>query len=240
MIAAAIQPDAIQNAPGLVEATAIEFDNEQAMKGLRHYVLMGLRLMDVKARLPHGKYIPWLEKYLPDISKRHLHRAKSIAEGLCEMTGLKSDARVTFDAFETTLPKEFEAIVSGATGYRALLSDIQEFRQDTDEQTAKATCEALFSADPELRDEWEPRALSGELSWTLVLRGIKGQEATKDKRRSDPDYQILIPRSLTTLHNGFANWDRLPPAAQDTTIIELKKLVSDLPATVRAAIGLGK
>lgn len=226
---------AVLDEPGLIEATAIEHDYERALKGLRAYVSMGLRLMDVKARLPHGKYLPWCETYLPRISKPHLHRAKFIAEGLCEKAGIKCLPRETFD---DSLPEEIETFVEGASGYRALMAGIQEFRQDSDETAARETCMKLFAADAELRDEWEPRALSGELPWTLVLRGIKGQEATAGKKRSDPDYAILIFRSVTTVRNGFAKWGELPEQTQDEAIIALKQLVSEMPAAVRAAIGL--
>lgn len=232
---ATLTPDQIAKAPGTLEATAIEYDYEHAMKGLRHYVIMGIRLMDVKARLPHGQYLPWCDKYIPQVSKTHLHRAKFIAEGLCERVGIKCPTRGTFDA---TLPPEFEAIVDGASGVSALLADIQEFRQDHDEETARAKCQSLFEDDAELRDEWEPRALSGELSWTLVWRGIKGQEATKGGNRSDPDYSILIPRSFTTLRNGFANWDDLKPEVQDQVVIAAVQLAADMPPAVKAALGI--
>lgn len=232
---ATLTPDQIAKAPGMLEATAIEHDYEHAMKGLRHYVIMGIRLMDVKERLPHGQYLPWCEKYIHRVSKTHLHRAKFIAEGLCERVGIKCPTRETFDA---TLPPEFEAIVDGASGVRALMADIQEFRQDHDEETARAKCEAMFHSDPEMRDEWEPRALSGELSWTLVLRGIAGQEATAGKRRSDPDYTILVPRSLTTIRNGFSHWASLPDEARATHIVEFRKLLADMPADLRRAIGI--
>ena len=235
---ATLTPDQVAARPGQLEATAIEFDNEQAMKGRRHYVLMGLRLMDVKARLPHGQFIPWLETHLPTISKPHLHRAKSIAQGLCDMTGVKFIARDKFEAFATELPPELEMIVDGASGYRALMAEIQEFRSDHDEETAKAKCAALFAQDAELRDEWEPRALSGEMSWTLVLRGIAGQVATKGGKRSEPDYASLVPRSLTTIRNGFAKWEAMSEDARIATATEFRKLFAAMPDDLRRSLNL--
>jgi hypothetical protein len=219
-------------APGIAEAAAIAADYQVAMSGLRSFVTMGLRLMDVKARLPHGGYLPWCEKFLPKLSKPHLHRAKSIAQGLCEILGVKCLARETFE----NLPVEMAEIIDGASGYRALLGTIKEFRTDADEARAKATCESFFAADPALRDEWEPRVLAGEMSWCEAVRGIAGHVATAGKKRGEPNYVALLPQSLTTLRNGFAKWGDLPEETRAKAVVEFRSLAAAMPPELRDAL----
>jgi len=231
----AIIPTEVLQAPGLLEATAIEHDYERAIKGLRAYVSMGLRLMEVKERLPHGKYMEWCETYLPRISKIHLHRAKFVAAGLCQMAGIKCTTR---DTFEESLPAEIESILETSTSHRALLATVHQFQQGPDEDRARLECERFFAADPALRDEWEPKVLSGELTWCRAHAGIAGQVATKGGKRADPEYSVLIPQSLKTLGNGFAQWEKLPEEARANTVVEFRKLLAAMPESLRLAIGV--
>lgn len=225
-------PAEVSPAPGAAEADAIRADYAVAMQGMRAFVSMGLRLADVKTRLPHGKYMSWVASFLPDICHRHLHRAKMIAEGLIEMGGVKLDARVQFE----NLPPEILEMIDGATGYRALLATVQEFRSDHDETEAEAKCRRFFATDPALADEWEPRVLGGEISWCQAVRGIAGQVATKGGRRTAPDYGILLTRSLVTLKNGFSRWADISEDRRAEVVLEIRAQAAEWPADLRAAL----
>lgn len=222
--------------PGIEEANRISRAYAKAMEGLRGFVAVGFELVDVKDRLPHGQYMAWVKKFLPSLSHAHLHRARLCAEGLSKMTGIKF---IPGDKFEN-LPPEITAIIDGATGYRALLSSVHEFRQDEAEEEAKRKCYEEFAKDPALQDEWEPRVLSGELDWCQARRGITGRLATLGNKRADPDYVMLIPRVITTLKNGFTKWDAIPEDKQEGMVSSLRDLLTSMPPSVRQALGLNK
>jgi hypothetical protein len=222
-------------APGQDEARAIRADYEQSMSGLRAFVRMGFRLVAVKAALPHGQFLTWCDAYLPDLTPRHLQRAKRIAEGLADMAGIKCDPRVVFERAD--LPSEILALIDGKTGYKALLATVAEYRDDEAERQAEAQCQRLFAADPALRDEWESRVIAGEISWCQAVRGIAGQQSTAGKRRNDPDYERLVFSSLKTLHNGLSgHWDRLPADRRAELVVSLKTMAAEWPADLRHAL----
>ena len=167
-------------APGAVEAAAIRADHAVATAGMRAFVRMGFRLMDVKSRLPHGSYVKWCEEYLGDLSRPHLHRAKFIAEGFSKC--------VPCETFEN-LPPEILQIIDGASesgGYRALLAEVHEFPALIgSEADAKKACEFRWSRHSEEQDDWEPRVLSGELNYHRALTGMLGSSATAGKSRAE-------------------------------------------------------
>jgi hypothetical protein len=227
-------PTEVMDLPGMGEAAAIEVDYQAALKGLRSFVRMGFRLMDVKARLPHGQFIPWIQQHLSGLSQRHLYNAKQTAEGICQMLGFKFAPECKFDQ----LPEEVLQMVDGASGYRALLGCIREFKDSSTEEAAKAKCLTYFDQDPALRDEWEPRVISGEMTWCEAVRGIAGHVATAGKNRAEPNYAILVPQSLTTLKNGFSKWDSMPEETRTETVVAFRGLISAMPADLRRAVGL--
>ncbi len=58
-------------------------------KGLGHALKAGALLLEAKAGLPHGEWLPWLENNCPDISERTVHRYMRLAENRDEL-GAKS------------------------------------------------------------------------------------------------------------------------------------------------------
>lgn len=230
----AIAATEVVDLPGPNEAAAIEADYQAALGGLRAFVQMGFRLMDVKARLPHGQFIPWIQKHLSGLSQRHLYNAKQTAEGICQVLGLKFAPECKFGE----LPVEVLQMIDGASGYRSLLGCIREFKDSATEDAAKAKCLIYFEQDPALRDEWEPRVISGEMTWCEAVRGIAGHVATAGKNRAEPNYAVLVPQSLTTLKNGFSKWDSMPEETRTETVMAFRGLISAMPADLRRAVGL--
>lgn len=231
-----VKVDGVALPPGEMEANAIRKDYEIFAKGAEAFLRMGLRLIDVKARLRHGEYMPWCEENLGELSKPWIHRAKQTAEWAIKRVGTKCLPPVDIWNSEK-LPLELAEMVDGRSANQ-LIAEIHEFRQDEAEKKAKAACESAFLDDPELRDEWEPRVLSGELTWCEARVGIAGQTTTKGKKRSAPDYSHLLRSSIVTLGNGFSKWTELPEEARSETVISLRKVISALPDEVKQAIGL--
>ncbi len=73
-------------------------------KGLEHALKAGTLLLEAKAGLPHGEWLPWLGKNCPDISERTAQRYMRLAENLDDL-GAKSAtvADLTMRAAEEAL-----------------------------------------------------------------------------------------------------------------------------------------
>jgi hypothetical protein len=208
--------------PGDVDSTAIRKDYDTTLQGLRAFVRMGFRLMDVKSRLPHGNYSPWCAEHLGGLSRAVLSRAKQIAHGFA-----KCFACETFDR----LPPEAIAIIEGCSekgGYRALLAAVHEFPTGALEQKNRLICEGRWQMDAELRDEWEPRVLSGECTYTEALNGMNGQEL-KGKQRPGSDYYGLLTRNLTSLPLCWPKFGELPPEQQSELLVKLPNIAQGAP-----------
>jgi hypothetical protein len=226
-----IAPDEVVELPGLSEAFAIRRDYETSLKGLRAFVSMGLRLIDVKARLPHGQYMAWISKLLPDLTHRHLHRSRLVAEGLCQMAGIKLDPRVQFEE----LPPEILALIDGASGYRTLLATVQEYRHDAAEDEARLLCEARWAVNPILRDEWEPKVLSGEITCVHALRGMDGQENSGQPRGNEHVGALLL-RNVGSLMLHWDKWDTVAPRMRGEFLTKLPEAFVGAPPAVLDAL----
>jgi hypothetical protein len=95
-----------------------------------------------------------------------------------------------------------------------------------------------FQRTPSLRAVWEPKILSGQVGINRVMPGIIGAEETKGKPRGLTDYlgqtpegkiKGLMPRSLTTLRNGFATWEEIDGEARYEFAREFIALLDELP-----------
>lgn len=217
--------------PGDVDATAIRKDYETAMKGLQAFVRMGFRLLDVKSRLPHGRFIAWCNEHLKGMSRSHLHRAKFVAEGLCDLAGIKCPTRDTFDE----LPPALAEIVTGATGIRGLMTGIQAFRNDPTEAAAKEWCEDLWSQDPELRDEFEPLVLAGERTYVQAKIAMLGV-SQRGAERGRADYPTLFLRNARSFSEGWRHWDEVPAENREAVLAELQTAFRAAPDEVKRSM----
>lgn len=218
----------ISQPPGLPEAAAIREDHATATAGMRAFVRMGFRLMDVKSRLPHGEYIPWCEKFLKGLSKPHLHRAKFIADHFSKC--------LTCETFDELTPEALQ-IIDGTGGIYSLMAAIQDFPEIIgSEADAKKSCEARWERHPEERDDWEPRVLSGEMNYHRALTGMLGSSATAGKPREPVrPFEILLNASWK-MAKHFASFDGLPPLAQARVIEEFTEMAGTIPEAVRSAM----
>lgn len=224
----ALDPDEIREAPGEAEAAAIRADYGVAMDGLRAFVRMGFRLMEVKARLPHGGYMPWCEQFLPELRKSHIHRAKSVAEQIGVM--LKCPTRGTFE----DLPSEVLEFIDAAGSQRSLLSKLHDFAESEDNEKARKQCEAIWEKKPVERDEWEPLVLSGDIGYLAALRGMLGAAATKGQSKADPvAASIALPKALRTMTLHLRAFETLGEHARYEFAIELEEMITHAPAPVR-------
>ncbi len=80
-------------------------------KGLEHAFKAGGLLLEAKAGLPHGEWLPWLGKNCPDISERTVQRYMRLAENRGELEAKPATvADLTMRAAEEALtaPREIE------------------------------------------------------------------------------------------------------------------------------------
>jgi hypothetical protein len=220
--------DDITLPPGAVEATRIRELYTTAVAGVRAYVEMGFRLMDTKARLPHGQYIAWCDKHLAGLSRPVLFRAKTIAEGL-----VKCFQAETFGS----LPPAALELIDGHAGHRALLATIQEYRHDETEETSRIACEKRWKEDlrgAQLRDEWYPRIMAGEVTYTQALSGMNGSESA-GKKRPDACHFSLLRRDFTSIATSIGHWDELTPEQQSALLTSAPAVVEAAPPALLAA-----
>lgn len=83
-------------------------------------VALGLFLNAIKARgkedgsIPHGEFLPWCEKNIPEIKYRTFHEYMQLATGVVEFGKLQMCNYRTF-ALNGQLPEEIDKLISGKT-----------------------------------------------------------------------------------------------------------------------------
>lgn len=222
--------------PGEAEEKIIHYLYNEARQGMRAYVLMGAWLLDVKARLAHGEFLPWLGIHAAVLRKSALYNAMSMARRAADLAEISN-----FQLLEILKEPDSEgarkiwALVDGQS-QRRVLAEIREERTDDAEAKARATCERLWKSDPLLRDEWEPVVLGGGLDYCDALRAMSGQIATKGKRRAAPDYRYLLPKVFITAQRGFGRWGDLDVETRAEVTAGVRELARSAPPEVRAAL----
>jgi hypothetical protein len=194
----------IATAPGEAEAKQIIHYYGIANEGLRAFVRIGFILIDVKARLPHGKYIPWLDKHLGDRSRMHLHRASQIAQGIANHLGWEPQMSHAVLHLKQ-LPDEVLNLIEGKSA-RSLLTELREPVPPSHPDTIKA-CEDLWKSSPALRDEYEPRVLGGEMTYGGALQGMTGKIHSKGKPRTETDHSQRLAQNFAGLARHIKAWD---------------------------------
>lgn len=226
----------ISRPPGALEAAAIRADYVQMKKGMHAFVSMGLRLINVKSRLPHGQYMEWCRKYLVGLSHRHCHRSRQIAEGLCDRAGIQIGHDVQFD----DLPLEILQIIDDASdsgGISSLIAGMQDFPEIIgSEADAKKACESRWERHPEERDDWEPRVLSGEMNYHRALTGMLGSSATAGKPRGDVGIFSNLNRAANLMTRHFGHYDQMTEDAQTSFLVSLTQAMEHAPQAVKTAI----
>lgn len=215
----------------------IHRDYEAVKDGLRAYIRMGIRLHQVKAELPHGKFLSWCQANLT-ISKRHIANAMSTAQTLCEIADIQMcNALHICEQEKNPL---FELI--DGTSHRQLLSAVQEYRNDPTEEANRAKCEERWAKNSMERDDWEPRVLSGEITYTFAWIGMMGIENTQGKTRTATAYDKLLQRNAGSYRQIWSTWKDLPENIRHDGIAKLQEAFTEAPEDVKRALlhALGK
>jgi hypothetical protein len=206
-------------------------DYERAMEGMRSYVAMGIRLHTVKAQLPHGEFMVWCAKNIT-VKKTHIGDSMRIAKGIAEMCGIQiTDASVISHTEESPLL----AMVEGQT-HRQLVLAVKEFRQDPTEEASRLWCEERWAKNPGDRDDWEPRVLSGEITYIFAKIGMLGIETSKGQTRPDPAYEKLLARNAGSYTQIWEKWETLPEPVRHEGIAKLQDAFTGAPDEVKRSL----
>lgn len=230
-----IVPDEISGPPGAAEAAEIRGLYATAQEGIRAFVLMGFRLIEVKARLPHGRYMAWLETNLGDLTHRHLHSSRRIAEGIVLRLGWSNWNR---GSNLETLPAEVCDLIDGK-GYRTLLMELREpltGEAAKSEEECRVACEARWAKDAEERDEWEPRVLSGEINYHRALTGMLGQREVKGQAKPEPMAHERLLTAANLIQKHFEKWENISPTWKAKVIEHYEVAAAKMPEACRQAI----
>ena len=83
-------------APGAGEALKLGEMYADAQHGMRRVVALGWYCFELKNRLPHGQFLPWVEKHCPQISDRSVNAYMELTKHVLEACGcqIRSTLRI--------------------------------------------------------------------------------------------------------------------------------------------------
>ena len=211
--------------PGKKEAKEILEDMYTAQDGIFAWVRAGIRLAYVKRDLPHGKFSGWLDSnfsHVRNLSQSHFYRAKRVAEQILEHIHTVNDRATPYPIEEVMKMLESEdgqiaRIIIGKS-QRQLTMNCEDFTPTVDEAAAQMRCKEIWAADPELRDQFEPDAICGEVSYISTYNSMMRKEESEGKKRSPVKYGTLIQTNFRGLIRNTANFKKLSKAEKDQVI----------------------
>lgn len=95
-----------------------------------------------------------------------------------------------------------------------------------------------FAAKPDLREQFEPRILSGELGLGGALQAIAGKESTEGKTKPIRQLDLLISQGFKDLGNRFRRWKQLDTTKRDAVLAQVRTEASEWPEDVAQAVAL--
>lgn len=199
--------------------------------GLFNIVHAGALSLDAKGQVKHGEFKAWLETEIPEASYPTMVRAMRTAERVAECLAYTPEEllAVCLAEPETEAHQDLMGFLEGKSQRQLLTRIVDEEDVSPGEREAREHCLRAFEADPDLRDEWEPKVVSGELSWFRAWLGMRGQAATKGKKRIDRSSYERLPDSLGSAWRGLEHWAQVPPEAQIRARKEFRQILTRIP-----------
>jgi hypothetical protein len=222
--------------PGTAEAEAIAQDYNTALNGIVAWVRVGLRMIDVKDRAGKGQFTKWVEENLVShvipMKRAHLFRAKAVAEYLIYENGVSRDAVLI--VCEDQEHPIWQDVIGKST--RQLSLEVSDAKTSEKEDEARQSCEERWEKDAELRDEWEPRCLSGEISYVHALAGMTGADETKDSERKSEKSFTKMNAAAGSLKRHWKTYNNLSPEQRNTLITSICDALESAPDVVRRSL----
>lgn len=92
-----------------------------------------------------------------------------------------------------------------------------------------------FAVKAELREQFEPRILSGELGLGAALQAIAGKESTEGKKKPIRQVDQLILQGFSDLRNRFGGWQKLEAQKRDKVLAQVCVETAEWPEDVAKA-----
>jgi len=96
----------------------------------------------------------------------------------------------------------------------------------------------IFTKNPDIKSEWEPRLLSGEKNLWNVLSAVGGAGADQSKRdKGVIDGQLeLFSETFSNLQSGGKAWGKFNDKQRDTVLDAWRKTAAALPQDLRSSM----
>ena len=98
------------------------------------------------------------------------------------------------------------------------------------------TLHQAFEKRLDLREEYEPRILTGEIGLGACVAGLAGKEATHGGNRNDRPPEQLVFDTFTDLRNRFSRWEKIEPAQRKVICHQAADTILALPGEVQESI----
>lgn len=97
---------------------------------------------------------------------------------------------------------------------------------------------ALFAADPEAKQVYEPQLLDGTKNLWNVISGTEGADATKGQERptNSATQMELFDDAMEPLLKAVQPWEKLPPQFRNLILGKWRDAVAQMPADAREAL----
>jgi hypothetical protein len=92
-----------------------------------------------------------------------------------------------------------------------------------------------FAGKVELREQFEPKILSGELGLGAALQAIAGKESTEGKKKPIRQVDQLILQGFSDLRNRFGGWNKLGSEKRDKVLAQVCVETAEWPEDVAQA-----
>lgn len=93
-----------------------------------------------------------------------------------------------------------------------------------------------FAEREDLREEYEPRILAGEIGLGACIAGLAGKQATAGGTRNDRPPEQLVFATFSDLRSRFSRWEKIEPANRKAICHEAADTILALPEEVQESI----
>jgi hypothetical protein len=91
----------------------------------------------------------------------------------------------------------------------------------------------VFARRPDLREEYEPRILSGDMGLGACVAGLAGKESTEGTKRQDRPPEKLLIDGFQAIETRFRAWDKLEGSARRDVADRAVETILSLPDEVQ-------
>ncbi|MEM9282105.1 MAG: hypothetical protein AAGA96_09780 [Verrucomicrobiota bacterium] len=227
--------------PGRRDARRLQQAYDKAIIACLQPIRLGLIAIEIKGRLGHGEFIPWLKKHCPTVTRRTVSNAMRVARWMRGQMGNAFPISDLIDATEgaagSRLANSMAELMDGRS-QRDIIFAIRESQVTSEEEAEyRRKCKDVLCADDDDEesldrfDDLEERVEAGELTWYRAWLGVKGRDATAGKQRGETqrDFWPEMAKNLNRTWHAFKQWDDVPDTVRVRARTEWRRTVERVP-----------